>query len=194
MLAKMPEPAILTVAQYIAGREDLPEGGRWTELIAGRVVTLAPPSIEHGTAVLNLSKALAEFTRRDQSGYACFDLGLVLSRLPAVVRFPAVSFFAGGPMFSESDKTITETRPALVADVASTNDRRRGMEERVTSWLDWGVPLVWVLDTAGKQVHAFEKGCQGQRLAEHQTLLGGSVLSGFNVNVGDLFKEPAWAR
>lgn len=190
----MPDIDLLTVDQYAAARDDLPEAGRWTELIAGSVVTLQPPTIEHGTAVLNLSKALAEYTLREPTGYACFDLGLVVSREPATVRFPAVSYFTGGPMFAEADKVITETRPALVGDLISTNDRRRDLDQRITAWLEWGVRLVWVLDPVEKQVHTFEKGRQPQRLAAHQSLFGGSVLSGFKTPVGDLFEEPAWYR
>lgn len=190
----MSDPDLLTVEQYIAGREDLPEGGRWTELVDGRVITLQPPTIEHGTTVLNLSKALADFAQREPVGYACFELGLIVSRNPATVRFPAVSFFSGGPMFAEADKAITDARPALVAEIASTNDRRRDLDQRVAAWLDWGVRLVWVFDPHGMQVHTFEKGRQGQHLAAHQTLSGGSVLSGFKANVGDLFKDPDWAR
>jgi Uma2 family endonuclease len=182
----------LTAEQFLAGRGDLPDGGRWTELVAGRPIILSPPSLEHGTAVLNLSKLLAEFTQKEQAGYACFDLGLVVARDPDSARFPAISFFTTGPMFAEADRGVTETRPALVVEVASTNDRRRGLDERISSWLDWGVRAVWVLDTTARHVHSLEHGHPGRRLTEHETLLGGRVLSGFRASVGDLFKEPGW--
>lgn len=188
------EPQSLTAEQFVAGREELPDGGRWTELVAGRPLTLSPPTIEHGTIVLNLTKALAAYSQSGQAGYACFELGLMIARHPDTVYFPAVSFFTSGPLFAEADKVVTEVRPSMVVEVASTNDRRRGMEQRVSAWLEWGVKLVWVLDPQSKQVHAIEKGKAGQRLAEHQSLLGGSVLGGFKVNVGELFKEPGWAR
>src|SRR5262245_22207211 len=149
---------LLTVEKFVEGREELPHGGRWTELLAGRLITLEPPTIEHGTTVLNFSKALAEFARREPIGYACFELGLVLARNPDTLRFPAVSFFTGGPLFEEADKVVTESRPALVVEVPSTNDRRRGIRQRVTGWLDWGVVSVWVLDPHNQEIHAFEKG------------------------------------
>ncbi len=184
----------LTVEQFVASREELPDGGRWTELLAGQPVTLSPPTVEHGTAILNLSKALAEYVQREQGGYACFELGFVVARNPDTVHFPAACFFTAGPLFAEADKVVTESCPTLVIEVASTNDRRRAVEQRVTSWLEWGVKLAWVLDPQAKQVHAVEKGRAGQRLGEHQTLFGGIVLSGFKVSVGELFKEPGWAK
>jgi Uma2 family endonuclease len=192
--AAMSVSNLLSVEQFLAKREELPDGGRWTELLAGRLVTLQPPTIEHGTAVLNLSKALAEFTQREPAGYACFELGLIVARDPDTLQFPAISFFAEGPRFAEADKVVSDARPALVAEIASTNDRRRAMRQRVTGWLEWGVRLVWVLDTQEKRAHVFERDRQGQQLAAHQTLFGGSVLSGFKLNVGDVFKEPSWVK
>jgi Uma2 family endonuclease len=190
----MTTSALLTAEQFVSGREDLADGGRWTELVAGKPVTLSPPTIEHGTAVLNLSKALAEYAQKGQGGYSCFELGLLTARNPDTVRFPAICFFTSGGLFAEADKVVTDVRPGLVVEVASTNDRRRGLEQRLTDWMEWGVKLVWVLDPSAKQVHAVEKGRAALILAEHHSLPGGSVLSGFKIEVCEIFKEPAWSR
>jgi|SRR5579872_1771304 len=188
----MSSEILLTAEQFVAGRHELADGGRWTELIAGRTVLLSPPTVEHGSAVLTLSKALAEYSQAEQGGYACFELGLMVARDPDTVHFPPACFFTSGPMFAESDKILTETRPALVIELASSNDRRRGLEERVRGWLRWGVRGVWVLDPHAKKVHVFESDRSSQILGEHQSLSGGSILSGFTTSVGHLFKEPGW--
>jgi Uma2 family endonuclease len=185
---------LLTVEQFVADREDLPDGGRWSELLAGRLFTFQPPTIEHGTAVLNLGKALALCTQREPCGYACFELGLIIARNPDTLQFPAVSFFVDGPMFAEADKVVTDARPALVAEIASTNDRRRNMKQRVTGWLDFGVRVAWVLDPQEKRVHVFSRDRPAEQLAAHQTLRGWPVLSGFRVGVGELFADPGWAK
>ena len=161
-------------------------------MIAGRPVLLSAPTVEHGGAVLNLGKAIAEYSQKGQGGYACFELGLMVARDPDTVQFPAACFFMSGPMFAESDKVLTETRPALVIEMASSNDRRRGMDERISGWLKWGASLVWVLDPHAKQVHVFEYGRAGQILGEHESLSGGSVLSEFKTSISNLFKEPSW--
>lgn len=187
-------PELMTAEEFVERRDELPDGGRWAELAAGKLMTLSPPTVEHGTAILNLVKALAQHTQARQGGYACFELGLLVSRRPDTLLFPAVSYFSSGPMFAESDKVLTEARPSLIIEVASTNDRRRGMEQRVSQWLEWGVSTVWVLDPQQKHVHTVEQGRGGQRLAEHQELLGHSVLPGFQIRVGNLFQEPGWSR
>lgn len=166
----------MTIDEFIAGRDELPDGGQWVELIDGEVKTLYPPTIEHGNAVLNIGKSLAKYVQSGQGGYACFELGFATDRGVNTVLYPAISFFASGPMFAESDKAFTENRPDLVIELASTNDRRRGMEQRVAKWLAWGVPLVWVVDPQTRQVHVVEKTKGGRRLGEEQELTGEPVL------------------
>jgi Uma2 family endonuclease len=184
----------LTAEEFVAQREELPDGGRWAEIMAGKLVILNPPTVEHGTAILNLSKALAKYTQTEKNGYACFEIGLLIERRPDTLLFPAVSYFTNGPMFGECDRVFTETRPSLIVEIASTNDRRRGLDQRVTNWLEWGVPAVWVIDPQQKQAHVVEQGRGGQQLAEHQELLGNSVLPGFQMRIAEIFREPSWAR
>lgn len=183
---------VMTVEQLLEERSELADGGRWTELVAGHTVIFSPPTIEHGTVVLNFSKALAEYSHQEQRGYACFEIGLIISRCPDTVRFPAVSYFAEGAMFAESDKQVTDARPTLIIEIASTNDRRRELQKRVTDWLAWGVPQVWVLDPHDKQAHIFEQGAAARRLTQHETLFGSGALSSFRIKVGELFAEPKW--
>lgn len=188
-------PDLLTIEQFVAQRDEVPDAHRWTELLAGRLFIHQPPTLEHGTAMLNLTKALGEFLHREpHAGSARFDLGLIVSRNPDTLQFPAVCFFVDPPVLDEAVTTVTDARPDLIVEIASTNDRRRNLRQRVTGWLDWGVKLAWVLDPEQKKAHTFSPGRTGQQLAEHQHLFGNPVLSGFKVNVGDLFKEPAWAR
>ena len=183
---------LLTGEQFVERKLDLPEGGRWHELVAGKVVQLQPPDVAHGTTLLNFSKALADYLQRQPDGYACFELGLIVGRDPDTVRCPAVSFFVEGDKFAESDKTVTDSRPALVVEIASTNDRRRTMRQRVDEYLAWGVQLVWVADPNEKQFHIFQPGRPGKKLGEDQSLLGQPVINGFEIRVGDLFLEPEW--
>jgi Uma2 family endonuclease len=190
----MNDNRILTAERFAETKFDLPEGGRWVELVAGEVVHLHPPDDAHGTTVLNLSKALAEFAQESQVGYACFELGLIVTRDPDTVRCPAVSYFLEGERFAMADATVTDARPALVVEIASTNDRRRDMRYRVEQYMRWGVDAIWVADPTERQVHVSQKNRPTQRLAGHETLLGHPVLSGFSIQVGDLFAEPDWWR
>jgi Uma2 family endonuclease len=146
----------------------------------------------HGAVVLNFSKALAAYLQQapDEQGYAGFEIGLIVARSPDTVRRPAVSFFVGGERFAELDRAVTETRPALVIEIGSTNDRRHAMRERVESYLNWGVRTVWVVDTLEKAVHRIQQGSQPRIFSGDQSLPGAPVFADFKVAVSSLFTMP----
>lgn len=188
----MNNTTILTAEQFADARFDLPDSGRWTELVRGKVVTLAPPEPEHGTIVLNFGKEFAGYLQQNCVGYACFDLGLILARSPDTVRYPAVSLFLGTVDFSENDKEVTESIPALVVEVASSPVRRKTMSDRVTELLAAGVRQVWVIDPVERSVDVLATGRSREHLLSARVLEGGDLLTGFGVNVADLFAEPSW--
>lgn len=188
----MNSPETLTAEQFAEQKYDFPEGGRWTELNRGKVSTLSPPDELHGNVVLNLSKTLAEHAQTAEEGYACFELGLIVARNPDTVRCPAVSYFQEGERFAEMDKLVTETIPVFVVEIASTNDRRRDMADRVTSYLEWGVGQVWLIDTQLREVHICRPEKSRTRLQGFQMLFGAPVLSTFKIRVEDLFAPPPW--
>jgi Uma2 family endonuclease len=188
-----PPPQKYTAEEFLAALDELPEGGQWTELVAGEIRRLSPPTMEHGNVVLNLSKALADHLQKPNTPtYACFELGLIIARNPDTVRYPACSVYTTAPKFGESDKLISENRPSLVIDIASSRDRRKNLEARLQAFHDWGVLSTWVIDPEGRFVFIAVKGRAVQRFGEHQTLVGGDALEGFRMQVADLFREPSW--
>lgn len=184
---------LMTAAEFVDCRFDLPESGQWSELRAGVPVHRQPPDLDHGNAILNLSKALAAHASV-RCGYPCFDIGLLLRRDPDTVLFPAVSYFLTGERFAELDRPLTDSIPDLVIELASTEDRRREMEERINAYLEWGVSGLWVIDPAEQSLQAV---CAAQpdrvtRLSTGDWLNADEILEGFRLDVASLFVEPAW--
>jgi Uma2 family endonuclease len=183
----------MTVDQFLAQREEMPEGGQWAELHAGVPVFLEPPDVDHGTVVLNLSKALATYFHQVEAGYACFDHGLHVAQQPDTVLFPAVSLYLTGPRFAELDNPVTTTVPALVVEILSTPDRKQGIELRLAQLLHWGVPSIWMIDPSAQMVHVWDR--QGEQLLSANNVLENvAVLPGFRVPVAELFAVPEWAK
>lgn len=174
--------------------ERLLDGDRWIELVNGRFSRLSPPDDAHGDVVRNLARSLATFLKKSQDTYACFELPLIVNREGPTIRCPAVSCFRFQPggRFAETDKVLTETRPELAIEVASTNERREAMSERVRAYLEWGVGAVWVVDPVTRHVHQFLGQETPQTLKESQVLVGHPALSGFSMPVSDLFRQPKW--
>jgi len=183
---------MLTAEEFDVQRLDLPEGGRWTELQAGEVVTLSPPDDNHGTVVMNLSKGLADAIRPGMGVYACFELGLIVDRKPDSVFLPPICLYASGPIFGESDKGISDEPPVFIAEIASTNDRRKNLAARLTRWLSWGVREVAVFDTHAKIVHVHRRGAPSATLQGDDLFCGAPLLPALKLKVADIFKPPTW--
>lgn len=188
-----------TAEEFANTRHELPDGGRWSELILGEPVELDPPPPKHGTAVLNITKAFADYVQVNSSGYACFELGLIVHRAPDSVYCPPISYFVTGNRWDEMDKVITETRPALIVEMASSRDRCQNLVSRVKAYLEWGVGVVWVVETdntriavhsaSGTAIFTEEESIE----ATDEWLCGASselLLPGFSLSVEDVFREP----
>jgi len=191
-----------TAEEFVDRRYELPNGGQWSELICGEPVELHPPESAHGTAVLNLSKALADWIEQTRTGHACFELGLILSRCPDTVCCPPISYFVTGDRWSEMDQTVTESCPGLVVEVPSTPDRRRLLPGRIRQYLEHGVAAVWVVDPSGQTITVQTNQTEPLVLSCNDTLssdsgwtskvTGEPVLAGFSLPVERVFREPDW--
>lgn len=188
---------MMTAEEFAAHKHELPEAGRWHELHEGRAIIMEPPDDSHGTTVLNLSRALAEWFRRRQQqrvGYACHEIGLHVPGEPHNVYCPAISFFDTGTQFDQTDNAVADIVPRLVVDVASANDRRREMRRRTLAYMALGVETVWVPDPKKKEIQVIHKNQHTLALGQWQTLDGGTTLPEFAIEVKQVFAQPKWWR
>ena len=185
----------ITAAEFAAGKQDLPEAGRWSELHDGLPVLLSAPDDLHGTIVLNLSRSLAQwFTTQPVAsrGYACPGVGLHVRSQPDTVYVPAISIFRDGDPFSQFDTVIATEVPKLVIDIASSNDRRCDMRLRTTAYLKLGVDSIWIPDPFKKEVQVICRTTHTLALGKWQILQGGTLLPGYRIEVEKIFAQPEW--
>ncbi|MCH8830974.1 MAG: Uma2 family endonuclease, partial [Planctomycetes bacterium] len=128
----------------------------------------------------------------DTSGYACFEIGLIVARNPDTVRCPAISFFTDHDRFAESDNPVTDRIPQLVIEIASTHRRSSGIRTRIEEFHQAGIEWVWVVDPIEQTVRVCVKGRSAQTYSAGQALPGGTVLPGLQIPVKDIFREPVW--
>ena len=186
---------MMTAEEFAEQRVELPDGGQWAELVRGVPVTLQTPDIDHGTIVLNLSKALSTYVHAGNSGYPCFDLGIQVETRPDTIFFPAISYFLKGERFAETDKAFTNAVPELIVELITTTDRRMNINERSRCYIDKGSKVVWVIDSSQRTVHIIEKGNPvAKHVKESELLVGKPALDTFEIPVSDLFIEPDWVQ
>jgi Uma2 family endonuclease len=184
----------MTADEFAARRHELPDGGRWTELVAGEPKTLHPPDDKHGDVVLNLSKAVANVITPTGPSYAAFELGVQTRRNPDTVRFPAMSLFTRGDRFEVIDATVAPVVPALVLEIASTNDRRTSVAERVYEYHGLGVEKVWIADPHGGAMTVLRRNHSPLTFTGDDRLTDIALLPGLELPVLALFAQPAWWR
>ncbi len=113
----MIDEVLISAEEFAEVKYDLPENGRWTELVAGRIVSLQPPDDVHGNVVLNLSKAMAASyqTGRPPAGLACFDVSVLVRRNPDSILAPAMSYFSLDLGFAPLDEVYSDACPVWCA-------------------------------------------------------------------------------
>lgn len=183
----------MTAEQFSEQRSELPDAGQWAELVRGVPVVLEPPDLEHGTIVLNFSKIFSAYVHAELNGYPCFDLGLHLESSPDTVLFPAISYFIEGKRFAEADNDYTKSTPEIVIELATSNDRRSSIGERVSLYHKSGVKSVWIVDANSRVVHVMRKSTMSPKRYEEDDILDGSPeLHKLKITVEELFREPDW--
>jgi Uma2 family endonuclease len=109
-----------------------------------------------------------------------------------LVRIPDVSYISWArlPGGRPPRQPILGLAPDLAVEVLSESNTPGEMKDKLGRYFEAGVELVWYVDGAAKTVEVFSAPERRQRLGEADVLAGGDVLPGFELPLGELFKEP----
>lgn len=161
------------------------------ELERGTVVELSRPGELHGVVCANVVWLLGGYIRRRRKGYVCGnDTGVIWEGEPDTVKGPDVIFHDKNLPFGELNPKWTEEVPALVVEVRSPNDRMSKINRRISQFLTWGVPLVWLVDSEDQTVTIYRRGQPHEVLEAHQELTGDGILPDFHCRVSEFFYMP----
>lgn len=177
---------LLTAEEY--GR--LPDDGRLTELVRGRVVEMNRPFTSHGFYMIRIGHLLAQFVEQHGLGRVVGgDAGLVTERQPDTVRGPDIAFYSyqripRGPLPDE----YWPASPELVIEIRSKSDRWKDILAKVAEYLNANVLAVVVVDPASKRAHLYSADNETIVLNAEDTLTIPEALPGFEILVGRLFE------
>jgi Uma2 family endonuclease len=88
----------------------------------------------------------------------------------------------------DTETTMIEGPPVLIAEVLSPYDTTEEVTERVTEYLDCGVPLVWVLNPYFRTISVHRPNASPVALDDRDTLTADPELPGFSCPVADFFR------
>jgi Uma2 family endonuclease len=148
--APTPEEKILTAEQYLA----LPDDGRRTELVRGRIVEMPPPNFRPGVFCNRIGRLLGNFVEDRKLGWVINnDAGGITRREPDSVRGPDVAYFSYSRVPKDQPpEGHPSVAPELVFEVRSPSDRWSAITGKVAEYLTAGVLVVCVLDPETESV------------------------------------------
>jgi Uma2 family endonuclease len=122
------------------------------------------------------------FVIGSSGGYQCFP-----DRPNQVIR-PVVSFVRRGRLPGDVVPAgWIDIPPDLAVEVVSPTDEFSEVVEKVTDYLEAGVPLVWVVDPTRRELYVYRPHRRPEVLQAGDELRDEPVLSDFTCRVGELF-------
>ena len=177
---------LLTAEKYA----QLPDNGRPTELVRGRVIEMNVPTPWHGYVCSNISGILRAFVKeRDLGRVMGNDSGVVTERDPDTVRGADVCYYSyarlpKGPL----PKKYLSVVPELVFEVRSPDQGWKQLQAKAIEYIQAGVSVACVADPAKLRVRVYRPEDDPSVLNADDLLNLSDVLPGFEVLVAKLFE------
>lgn len=190
----VPSAAPMTADELLA----LDDGAWQYELVDGRLLRMAPTGLEHFDIMQKLYRKMDRHVEEHNLGVVTMpDTGFAFSRPDAAdtVLSPDLAFVSAARVAQLPAPGSPERRkylrvvPDLVVEVASPDQFHPEMEAKARLYLELGVPLVWVVWPAPRQVDVWQAGASDPvaTLDSSATLAGGEALPGFSYPLTELF-------
>lgn len=185
---EQPATKLLTIEEYLA----LPDDGRRTELVKGRVVEVPPPSLRHGRICFRFASMLDRAAIGNRLGEVMTnDSRIATRRNPDSLRGGDVVYYGTAklpPLESEEWDRLFALPPDLVAEVRSPSDTWREMLAKATEYIEAGVVVVILLDPVKRTAWVIREHEEPVRLGPEDELTVPDLLPEFRVRVGAIFE------
>jgi Uma2 family endonuclease len=178
--AAPPTVVLLSAEQYA----ELPDDGRHTELVRGRIVEMPPPTPTHGYYCLNIGIAIGVYVKsKDLGRVVSNDSGVQTESDPDTVRGAGVAFYSyervpRGPM----PKGYWPA-PELLFEVRSPSNTWREINAKLSEYFAADVKVVCVLDPDSSNLWVYTPDQPPRQLTADQELTLPEVFPDFRVPV-----------
>jgi Uma2 family endonuclease len=179
------EPTLLTRDSFALIRD---EPNRH-ELIRGELVTMPPPSTNHGYYASNINIALGWHVQSNKLGVVlAAETGFLIESDPDTVRAPDVAFIRADRWPAGGVAGYFVGAPDFVVEVLSPSDNAFDVENKIDAWLDAGARLAWLVNPRRRTVIAHRPGLPPTLFCAGQSVPADDVVPGFSMNVNDIFE------
>ncbi len=156
------------------------------ELVDGELIKMTPAGGEQGRVNMNLAARLHSYVRRHKLGEV-YDAQTGF-RPHENMRAPDTSFvrkerLPGG----KTPEGLIPVPPDLAVEVLGPKETIADYEGKIGEYLDWGVPLIWLIDPKTKTVTVIRQNGERVTLKGNDVLSGEEVVPGFKIRVRKVF-------
>ncbi len=183
-------PALMTTQELLA----LPANGKTRWLIRGqlRERPMTVRNRTHSRLTTRVAKFLDNWLDRQpkpRGSVLSGEAGCRLQRDPdTTVGIDVVYISADLAARQTGDTTLIDGVPVLVVEILSPNDTEEQVDEKVDTYLQAGVALVWLVHARRRTVEIIRPGHEPEQVNVRQELAGDPELPGFRVAVAELFE------
>ncbi|MGA7952848.1 MAG: Uma2 family endonuclease [Gloeobacterales cyanobacterium] len=154
----------------------------------GELIVMPPTGWESGNRNIKLAARLQNWTETDGTGMA-FDssTGFILPN--GAIRSPDAAWVAMAKLtaLNSDPEGFLPLSPDFVIELRSASDRLKPLQDKMQEYIDNGVRLGWLLNPKDRAVEIYRMGKGIEILRSPTEVSGEDVLSGFVLNLEEIF-------
>ena len=176
--------SLLTAEEFF----QLPDSGRPTELVRGKIIEMTPPGFRHGRVSFRVGHIIGNFNDDYDVGHVVVESGVITERNPDSVRGPDVSFYSYAKLPKDADPVgYPDAVPDVLFEVRSPSDRSRELFDKINEYLAAGVAAACVVDPETRTVTVHRAGQPPEAFSEDDDLVLPELHPDFRVAVRRFF-------
>lgn len=155
----------------------------------GEVIIMPPVYSESGGRNFNLTVQLGIWVERDGTGKG-FDSSTGFTLPNGAVRSPDASWIKKerwAAITPKQRRKFSPICPDFVVELRSQTDSLKVLQEKMQEYIDNGALLGWLIDPRQKNVYIYRPDAEVVCLAHPQTLNGEPILSGFVLDLSEIW-------
>lgn len=156
----------------------------------GNLIIIPPTFLETSRKNAKINVELGIWAEKDGTGIAFESDGMFI--LPNGAKRAPDAFWILKERYFALSKTEREERfariaPDFVIELRSKSDRLTTLQKKMREYIENGVRLGWLIDTAEKKVHIYRADKTVETLKNPVKVLGEDVLRGFELDLTEIW-------
>lgn len=155
----------------------------------GELLIMPPEGGHTGSRSGDITMQLGIWAKKDGSGiFFGSSTGFTLPN--GAVRAPDAAWIARArwdQLPVEDREKFTHVCPSFVIELRSPSDRLRDVQAKMQEYIDNGARLGWLIDPKPRHVYVYRPNAPVERLDNPETVSGGSLLPGFELDLREVW-------